>query len=175
MKFGLNGLRSWDRSIWIIPGRESIDASKKIFLFNLVVPWWNDERIFLLRIHAKEKENHCCSRGEGEKKNGVYIDECNFDGIHLVWIARFYITRIIQRTSCIITWIWDSTGLYITGRGRVSAIFTIPWRESPPINYRQRDQSFRSKEIRVREIVEEIVARIRLQFVFERRKQRSLQ
>lgn len=68
MKFGLNGLRSWDRSIWIIPGRESIDASKKIFLFNLVVPWWNDERIFLLRIHAKEKENHCCSRGGGEKK-----------------------------------------------------------------------------------------------------------
>lgn len=48
MKFGLNGLRSWDRSIWIIPERESIDASKKIFLFNLVVPWWNDERIFFI-------------------------------------------------------------------------------------------------------------------------------
>lgn len=178
MKFGLNGLRSWDRSIWIIPGRESIDASKKIFLFNLVVPWWNDERIFLLRIHANYRESLLFSRRREKKKKKKR---------RVNWRMQFW--RNSLGVNCSILHNSNNStnelhyyvdmgfhGIVHYGEGGEFLRYLRFRDANPPrsiiANVINR---FDRRRYAFREIVEEIVARIRLQFVFERRKQRSLQ
>lgn len=127
MKFGLNGLRSWDRSIWIIPKRESTRQKSS---FSISCRPLMKRKNFPLRMYNRIV---VVLEGEGEEKKRRVNWQMQFWRNSLGVNCSILHNSNNSRTSCIITWIWDSAGLYIIGRGGgeewVSAIFTIPWRE----------------------------------------------
>lgn len=136
MKFGLNW---WDRSIWIIRGNRV-----KNFPFQFHRPLMERRENFLLRIST---ENRCCSRGGGGKKKKK---ERRVNWRMQFWRNSLGVNCSIlrnsnnSRTSCIITLIWDSAGLYITGGEFLQYLRSrnVTRYANLPINYREHDQSF---------------------------------